>query len=472
LFAMTLAAILLAAIGLRLRLHPAAMVALVMCALFVTTPLNVKYALPVVWCFVLLPTPLLQRRWWGLAVRFVVPALMFWMHVELAIMLTAGTILFEMFGAREGAWRQRLERSVALAAGLVAGLASEALYYGVRYDMPFGELNRQVILGQARQFPKHFGWPFFSAPTDAGGYLVVALYPTLLLLPFVPLVWRRLSDPTRFVAFLALCLATVAIRRPGPGHPRFVAILVATTVVLTVCDLQAQRPRTERGLSATSALAAAGGAAWAGLTVALGFGLHSFAAPVILVLSVTLVVVVVARYSRSPLFWASGGALVVLALLPVAAAADRGRDMVRTDDPFQMADGMAAAIGPEVDRCLDGTDEALIIPTVLPLYDRLGLRNPTPYYLFHYDFGRNEDDVLDAFETGRVPGVIAAMSIPDYLPWLTDSLVDNYVLCSRVRMLEQRHVVDIWVHRSRAPAVERSVTVAPDGSRQFDPLEV
>ena len=470
LLAGTLAAILLAAIGLRLRLHPAAMVAIVVGVLFVVRPASLKYALPIVWCFVLLPTPLVERRQRALLLYAAVPALLFWIHVELAVMLTAGTVLYLLVGARQPVWRVRGERALATVAGLVAGFVTEAVYYGVRHGLSVAELNRQVVLGQATEFPKHFGWPFLSAPGNVDTYLVVALFPSLVLLPFVPLLWRRTSDPTRFIALLAVCLTTVVIRRPGPGHGDTIGALVAMAVILLVCDLHAQRFDAPGRCSRRRGGAAIGGAAWAGLTVALGFGVQSLLAPTLLVLSVVLAALA-ARHVTSGLVWASGGALVVLGVLPLAATGDRLGDLTNGDDPYGLADALAVAIDPEVDQCLAGTDEALVVPTVLTLYDRLDLRNPTPYYLFHYDFGRNKDDVVDGMETGRIPAVIAAMSIPDYLPWFRDSLVDNYVLCSRVRGIEQRHIVEIWVHQSRAPEQAREVTIAPDGSREVSPLD-
>ncbi len=63
---------------------------------------------------------------------------------------------------------------------------------------------------------------------------------------------------------------------------------------------------------------------------------------------------------------------LVIAVYPVVAAVDRVHDMVREDEPLAMAQQMSAAIKPELERCLGGSNEALIIPTVLPLYDELG----------------------------------------------------------------------------------------------------
>jgi hypothetical protein len=461
LFASTLAAVLLAGIGLRRRLPPGAMVAVVLAALFVVRPLSVKYMLPVAWVFVLLPTPWLDRGWRRLAVRAAVPAVMFWWHVELTILLSVAAVLYEVVGARDLAVRERLTRAAAVVAGLAAGLATEAAYYGIRYGMSVTELNRQVLFGQAREFPNQFGWPFFDTPPLSNMYVAVALFPSLLLLPFVPEVWRRLSGPTRFAALAALCLATIAIRRPGPGHTGTIGVMVALAVILAACDLQSERFRPGRWSSPLAVLGAVAAAAATAAFVKVTFDLDSFAGPVLLVAGCAGVAAVVAV--RTPPLALSAGALAVLAVLPLAVSVDRVGRMGDADGSSELPDTLAAAVGPEVDRCLGDTDEALIIPTVLPLYDRLGLHNPTPYYLFHYDFDRNRADILDAFESGRVPAVIMAMGMPSNLPWLKDALVANYRRCSQVGIVDPGHSIEVWVHRSR-PTSERVVRVEPDGS--------
>ncbi len=474
----TLAAILVAALGLRRHLHPAAMVAMTVSVLAVVHPAHMKYALPVVWAFVLLPSPWLDRPRVGTIVRVAAPLVMFWLHVELAVLLTAGAALYELVGRHDAVIRARVSRAVALLAGLSMGFLTEAAYYQIGYGMGVGELNRQVVFGQAREFPKHFGWPFFGVPTDSTVYMVVALLPSLVLLLFVPIVWRRLSDPTRFLALSALCLMTIAIRRPGPGHSTTVGALVIAALVFAVCDLDADRSAQRPAMAAGrmygrvgAVVGAVVGAAWAGLAAALGFGSDSLAGPVILVLLV-VAAVVVARVVRSPLVWASGGALVVLAGLPLVATVDRVDDLMAEDMPFALADRLAAAINPELERCLDGGDEALIMPTVLPLYDRTGVDNPTPYYLFHYDFGRNRVALESDLTGGRVPVIIASMALPDH-PWMRDAIYENYRRCSKVNTEEGRHTVDIWTHRSLGPTEQRLVTVHADGTVTYgDPATV
>ena len=434
-----LAAVLVAGIGLRLRLAPSAMVTMALGVLILVPPAHMKYALPVVWVFVLLPSNWLDRGRGRLIACFVTPFVFFWLHVELAILLTAGTVLFELVGRREAPWVSRLLRSLALGTGLVAGFVSEVLFYRLGYGMSVAEFNRQVVFGQAQEFPKHFGWPFFDVPTIADNYMVVALFPVAVLLPFVPAVWRRLTDPTCFIALCALCLATIAIRRPGPGHSTTVGALVLVAVVLVVCDLELRRPAVaasepRRPRLLTLLVAGVGalvGIGWALLALKVGFDTDSLAGPVVLIV-LALVAVVATRFLAPHLFVASLGALLVIAVYPVVAAVDRVHDMVREDEPLAMAQQMSAAIKPELERCLGGSNEALIVPSVLPLYDELGVKNPTPFYLFHYDFGRNQEAGRSGLRVGsRTRGGRSAGS--------AQPSVDEGVAARELRAMLQGH---------------------------------
>ena len=67
-----------------------------------------KYALPVVWVFVLLPSPWIDRGRGRLIVGFLAPFILFWLHVELAILLTAGRCSSSSWGARTLRWGSRL----------------------------------------------------------------------------------------------------------------------------------------------------------------------------------------------------------------------------------------------------------------------------------------------------------------------------------------------------------------------------
>ena len=74
--------------------------------------------------------------------------------------------------------------------------------------------------------------------TDAlSSWLFAATWKGTLLVAFVPLVWRRLSDTTRLVAALHLGLALVAIRKMGEMHIGAASVLLALLGVLGAFDL-------------------------------------------------------------------------------------------------------------------------------------------------------------------------------------------------------------------------------------------
>lgn len=470
-FGVTLSAILVAAMGLRRRVHPAAMAAMALAVLTLASPAQVKYVLPVVFAFILLPGGRLDSGRWSLAVRLLVPAALFWQHVELAILLTGAAGLYELIGRDKAAVRERLTRCVALAAGILAGFVSEVLFYRIGYGMSLAELNRQVVLGQAQQFPNHFGWPFFDVPSDGEGYEIVAVYPFLLLLMFVPVIWRLASDPTRFLALCALLLATVPIRRPGPGHAETVSALVFEALIFVLCDVYDRRdqislpsrPRSMSGWRAVTAVVGfATGAAWVGAALAFGFGAHSLIGPLILVLVVG--VMMIGTRLRARLVAVSAGACLVLGIVPLAAAIEHVDDLSRDSRQLEAAEVWGDAIRPEMTRCLKGGRTAFVLGNQLSLYDVLDVENPTPFYLFHYDFGRNEKQLTAMMASGEIPVVLQTTAIARG-GWVKTAIEKDYEPCAEIWIAEDHRRFRIWAHRSLAPFEKRAVTVQPDGTR-------
>ncbi|MEU6135272.1 hypothetical protein [Nocardioides sp. NPDC047086] len=475
-FAVTLSAILVAAMGLRRRLHPAAMVAMALAVLMLASPAQVKYVLPVVFAFILLPGGRLDAGRWSLVVRLLVPAALFWQHVELAILLTGAAGLYELIGRREAAVRERVTRCAALAVGILAGFVSEVLFYRIGYGMSLAELNRQVVFGQAQQFPNHFGWPFFEVPSDGEGYLIVAVYPFLLLLMFVPVIWRLASDPTRFLALCALLLATVPVRRPGPGHAETVSALVFAALIFALCDVYDRRdrislpspPRSMSGRQLVTAIVGfATGAAWVGAALAFGFGARSLVGPVILVLVVS--VMMIGTRLRARLVAVSAGACLVLGVVPLASAVEHVDDLSRESRQLEAADVWGDAIRPEMTRCLKGGRTAFVLGNQLSLYDALDVENPTPFYLFHYDFGRNEKQLTAMMAGGEVPVVLQTTAMARG-GWVETAIEKDYEPCAEVWIAEEHRRFRIWAHRSLEPFERRAVTVRPDGTRTFSKL--
>lgn len=470
-FGVTLSAILVAAMGLRRRVHPAAMAALALAVLTLASPAQVKYVLPVLFAFILLPGGRLDSGRWSLVVRVLVSAALFWQHVELAILLTGAAGLYELIGRDKAAVRERLTRCVALAAGILVGVVSEVLFYRIGYGMSLAEFNRQVVFGQVQQFPNHFGWPFFDVPSDREGYEIVAVYPFLLLLMFVPVIWRLASDPTRFLALCALLLATVPIRRPGPGHAETVSALVFAALIFVLCDAYDRRdqlslPSRPRSLSpwqtVTAVVGFATGAAWVGAALAFGFGAHSLIGPLILVLVVS--VMMIGARLRARLVAVSAGACLVLGVVPLTAAVEHVDDLSRDSRQLEAAEVWGDAIRPEMTRCLKGGRTAFVLGNQLSLYDALDVENPTPFYLFHYDFGRNEKQLTAMMASGEVPVVLQTTAMARG-GWVETAIEKDYEPCAEVWIAEEHMRFRIWAHRSLEPFEKRAVTVQPDGTR-------
>ena len=166
-----------------------------------------------------------------------------------------------------------------------------------------------------------------------------------------------------------------------------------------------------------------------------------------------------AAYLRRAVVAVSAGALIVLGGVPAVASIDHLNDMRGDAKSFAVSDSIARWVGPEFDRCSAGTREAMVMPNYLELYDSMGLTNPTPYYLFHYDFAQYEDVLTPQLEDGSIPMVIETMPLHTPQPWLTDAIHANYVPCSIVRIEKQGVAVTIWTHKSRGKVDQRDLTV-------------
>ncbi|MBO0842894.1 MAG: hypothetical protein J2O46_06890, partial [Nocardioides sp.] len=240
-----LGAVVAGLVGVRLRLHPAAMLAMALGVVLLATPLHIKYAMPLLFVLVLLPTGWLEARpRLGAALRVALPALLLWQYVELAVLLTGAAGLFELFGRRGVSWWRRLVNCCQLAGGFAFALVAQALVFRLVWGLSFSSFNEQVVLGQAQTAPtsQYAAWDFFALPTDSGRWLILALYPFLLLMPFVPVVWQRVSDATRLVALSGLVCVVVPIRRVDNPHTTTVSALVLMAVVMAVVEVYERRP--------------------------------------------------------------------------------------------------------------------------------------------------------------------------------------------------------------------------------------
>ena len=199
-----LAGLAVVAVAWRLRLESAEILALVGGWFALSHVVHLKYSIPTLWVLALLPVGRGAREPAASSLRALAAGVTFLAHVELAVLLGAGTALYDLFGARGLPLRTRVRRAAMVPAGLVVAFAVQAAVYG-RLGLPAAELTRQLLLAPAVTVEgANFGYPLF-APVS----FRPKLFPASLVVAFVPMIWRRLSAPTRLVAFLHLSQARV-----------------------------------------------------------------------------------------------------------------------------------------------------------------------------------------------------------------------------------------------------------------------
>lgn len=407
-----LAGLAVLAIAWRLRLNAAWILGLVVSWLWLTDVVNAKYAIPTLWLLAVLPVGRLAHGRAALAVRFGLAAVTLWAHIDLAVMLSAGVALYDLLGARGLTARQRLERVAALAGGGAVALGLQLVVYAVLGMGPAALLRFLVVERGATDPAQHFGYPLL-APTG----LRSLIYPVTLVLPFTPLLWRRLSDPTRLAAMLHLGMALTAIRKPDAPHIAAASTLLAVVVVLGARDLLAAAPpHRERLVGWQQWLGVVAGAAWFALAVGVGFTTTTLLAAAGLVL-VCLLGVAAARWGDQPAH-SLGAVLGALALVVVALGSHASGQVPGPTDDLH-AQHIAVEAKPEVDRCLGERREALVVPQPLGLYDYLGVTNPTPFYLFWPGFRHETDRVVAMIDDGTLPAII---QVNDWPPLAFDEL--------------------------------------------------
>lgn len=443
------------------RLHRAAgliaVVGLGSAAWAAIAPPNGKYAIPALWLLALLPTDSVRSsRRLCIALHAGLAFVTLWLHVELAVLMSAGAAFYQLFGEGRDPVRARVERVAALGVGLALGVATELAFYAAQ-GVPVATVNDFVLGGQTSTFGLHYGWAM-SHPTSAPA----ALFPLLILGPFVPVVWRRAAPETRLAACLSLATAIVALRRHDPQHLAAVSTLFVFTGALLADDVYRARvpvggaPVGRRSLALTAA-----GCAWAGVVVFVGFEAESLLAGAALMVGAAIAALA-SRRGDWP--WASAGAIGALALLVVLGSGAAIRDRIRSTDPYLQVRTNAHAIAPEVERCLGDDRRAVIATTQLSVGDLLGLENPTPYVQFYYDFERFAPDLLADMRAGDVPALIETYPLPEWMAGVRDELARSYVPCSRVSVPATGNTITIWVHADHAPAEQRSLQAQPDGS--------
>jgi hypothetical protein len=440
-----LAGVVLLTVARRQGLPASWLLGLAAVVLLVSDVPNGKYALPALWLLLLRPGGRLDGPRSAVLARFALAGLLVLTHVELAVMLCLGTALYDLLGARGLTAATRTARVAALVAGgLVLFSAEVALYAALGLD-PVAVV-RFLVLDRAGVSESAVA---FDASLLRPATVLAAFWPATLALPFVPAVWRRLSDTTRLTAGLHLALGFIAIRKPDVGHVGAATTLLALLLVLVAWDLTRSdlpRPRP----SPAGAVAGVLGAGWLLGALLAGFEAGSaLALPALL--SVTALGAVAARRVEWPS--ASAGALAAGVALSLVSLGSMALADVRGPRDELLERTMADALEPAVDRCLGEDRTAWVVPEPLVLYDTLDLTNPTPYYLFWAGFADEAPRVVERIEDGEVPAIVLQGPWPVSMREVAPVVENRYELCAEVvtpAVPEQgvgARTVRIWVDR-------------------------
>ena len=403
-----------------------------------------KYATATVWVAVLLPA-------WGRrlpvdrALRVGIAATVWWFHVELAVLLAVGTAMYDVFGRDDLPWRERMVTGLHAPAGLAVGLASQVLAYTAVGLAPGEFLSQAVADWTVTEFGPLFGYPLGNPET-----IRMALYPASVLVPFVPLLWRRLSRDTRLVAMCHLALALIAIRRPGDGHVGAAGSLLGLLVALVAFDLSGRaeglRGRV-MGLRWTPRTVAAGlgGVGWYAVGLAAGFRVASFGAIVALCL---VVLATVAAGWRGEAVAASVGAMIAATTVVVTGSLLHVALEVRADEAFGETDAITVAAAGEVDRCIGEDRRAWVVRSPLTLYGTLDLQNPTRIYAFWYNLEAQAGELEASMRSGEIPAILQVTAWPESMAPLVEVVQEVYEVCAEVPVPDFGRTVRIWVHPS------------------------
>ena len=409
---------------------------------------NGKYALPLLWLAVLVPRGWTERPVSALVVRALLAGTLLLTHLELAVMLCAGTALYDLLGARGVRPAVRAARVLALGTGALLAFAVELAAYASA-GVPPDELVRFLVVERARvsEAATAFGYPLLDPPSLMG-----AVLPAALLLPFAPAVWRRLSDPTRLTAALNLSLGLVALRSPGEMHIAASGGLLAVLGVLAAHDLvgaRADRPARRVLLLPAAAV----GAAWLLGGVLLAVRTSSVVALAVLVAAGALGACL-AHVRR--LTWTGFSAGAVAAALALSGTAVAGPTAAQLAGPADEAwdRQVAGAVAADVDRCLGADRRAFVVPEPLGLYRLLDLENPTPYFLFWDGLADELPDLRARMAAGTLPAFVQVGPWVRPLLPLVPEVEAAYDLCAAVVVPDVRRPgspeieVRVWVRRA------------------------
>ena len=403
------------------------------------------------------PRPPVARPRIDLAIHGIVAFVTLWLHVELAVLLSAGVGFFELFGNQLDPLARRIQRVAALGVGVAVGVVSEFAYYAA-HGVGLSMVNSYVFGGQTSGFPQQYGWSM-TGPSSP----VAALFPLLVMAPFVPVLWRRAAPETRLAACLSVATAIVAIRRHDPQHLAAVSTLFVFTGALLADDVHRARKRVElprRG----AALGLIAGAAWAGALLFAAFELESLLSGAILMFGVALAVVVGYRGDWP---WASAGALsrpAGGALWWARGSHCATRCHQRTPTPRSAP--MPRPSPPRSTGASETTGGPSIANTQLsPRTTSSASRTRRRTCSSTTTSPATRPDLVDDMRAGDVPAFIQTYPLREWMHEVGDrARQSSYVPCSRVAVPATGNTITIWVGADHAPAEQRSLRAGPDGT--------
>lgn len=423
----------------RLRLPPLWCAALIPTWALISHVPTAKYATPLVWALALLPVGRGARDGTAMALRIGGPATLWWFHIDLAVLLGAGVAMYDLFGARDRPLTARLRRVAGVGLGLALGLGTQVAAYAA-WGLPPADLLARIVGDWTSTYDANFGYPLGAPETFRQ-----LIFPATLVAAFVPVVWRRLSEPTRFLALTHLGMALIGLRRVDDNHIAAAATILGLLAVLVVHDLVAADPWDRpRGPRVLQVLFAAGGALWAAAAIAVGFRTESLIA-IIGLCTICLAAVVAAQ--RAEAVAASVGALVALAGLVGVSLLGGVASQARQDEARAGAQAVADALADEVDRCIGPGREAWVVPGPLTLYRDLELVNPTPHVVFWYSFEGRSDDVIDRLTSGDLDAVIQVGAWPESVEPIRGIIESELAPCASTDVPLTGQTATIWSRR-------------------------
>lgn len=415
-----------AAISLRRGAPPAiAVIAALGTVMFASVP-HGKYAVPALWTLavVVLMRGSRKRFLWGL---FAVNMLTFWMHVELSVLCGFAAVLWA-FLDEDGVLRIRraMETAAAVVGAIAVGLTIQLSVYSLLGVAPKTILDQYLLRPSNNDNSQSqlYGW-LLGNPSS----FQAAILPFAILIPFVPMIFRRLHPATRLVSCVNLAMAVVALQRTDAPHVVAAIGLLPIGLTLVAYDVLKNPPPVRfalRPLPMASFML--GGATMA---AAIWTAVDARSLLVLALLGVTAAIGNIVTRFLPRTAWSSGAALALASIALLSILSHEREDLRAGRSTYDFFDSVGAAIGGPVEACSGGSDDVLILTQNFPqLYSTLGLDNPSVYYTYWYGANRfTVPAIVDLIEAGRIDAIVTIPDLPQEVSDIRPVLADEFEVC-------------------------------------------